>query len=130
MMRKHNDRFGINMIKYCEEHEAYIQKQLNAAVDLERLLKYHNRKIRWLQHERLVHLLVTMLIAILFLFLFGMTLFIEGNLLVWLLLGIVMLLLVAYLFHYFKLENTVQHWYRISDEIQHNKAIKNIVEKA
>jgi hypothetical protein len=116
-MLRHNDRFGVSMIKYCKEHEGYIQKQLDSAKDLEMLLELHNRKIEWLQHERLVHLLVTMLTDLLFLFLIGLTLFLKGGLLVLILLGIVMVLLAAYVFHYFRLENTVQHWYRISDEI-------------
>lgn len=118
-MIKHNSRFGINMIKYCRKHETAIKQQLGTSTDLKKLLVYHNRKIEWLQHERLVHLIVTMLTAILFLFVFWLSLFIKDNLSIWALLGIVTVLLAAYLFHYFRLENTVQRWYLISDEIYH-----------
>jgi hypothetical protein len=105
------------MIKYCREHEAYLRKQLDAQADPFKLLEYHNRKIGWLQHERLVHLIVTVLTAGVFMCLFGLTLVLRGNILVLVLLAGVMVLLIAYLFHYFRLENTVQHWYRLSDEI-------------
>ncbi len=116
-MSNQNDRFGVNMIKYCKQHEAYIQKQLSGDSDFAKLLDYHNKKIEWLQHERLVHLLVTMLTSVLFLFLFFMALYLNGNILVLVLTLGVLILLLFYLFHYFRLENTVQHWYIISDEI-------------
>jgi hypothetical protein len=117
MTNLQNDRFGINIIRYCKEHENYLQNQLNLQSDLKELLNYHNQKIKWLQHERLVHFLVTMLTAILVLFLFAMTFLLEENILIITLLILSMLLLTAYLFHYFRLENTVQHWYKISDLI-------------
>jgi uncharacterized membrane protein YjjB (DUF3815 family) len=58
-----------------------------------------------------------MLVAIFFMFLFGMLMLIKYNLPVMLLLTIVTILLIAYIFHYFRLENKVQHWYKLSDEI-------------
>lgn len=116
-MTGQNNRFGINMIKYCKEHEEYIGEQLSSETDLKALLVYHNTKLQWLQHERLIHLIVTVLTAILFFFLFGLEIYLEANIPVLILLCGVMVLLAAYLFHYFKLENAVQHWYKISDEI-------------
>lgn len=116
-MRKHDDRFGINIIKYCKAHEVYIAQKMDSQTELEKLFIYHGRKIEWLQHERLVHLLVTILTSVLFLFLFGLELFFKYNILVLVLLCISAILLCAYLFHYFRLENTVQRWYKISDEI-------------
>ncbi|MDR3644372.1 MAG: hypothetical protein P4M02_04785, partial [Clostridia bacterium] len=62
------------------------------------------------------HLIVTVLTALLFLFLFALTWFIQ-SLLTFLLLGLVAVLLTAYLIHYFRLENTTQRWYLLSDEI-------------
>lgn len=116
-MSSRNGRFGINMIDYCKQHEKYIQEQIDSSENLKELLKYHNKKLEWLQHERLVHLLVTILTAVLFLFLIGFELFLKGNFLIIILLSIVLILLAAYILHYFKLENTVQRWYIISDEI-------------
>ncbi|MDR3643992.1 MAG: hypothetical protein P4M02_02825 [Clostridia bacterium] len=115
-MPGNHGRFGINIIKYCREHEAYIKERLTADTDLEGLLSFHDKKIAWLQHERLVHLIVTVLTALLFLFLFALTWFIQ-SLLIFVLLGLVAVLLTAYLIHYFRLENTTQRWYLLSDEI-------------
>lgn len=117
-MSKTKDLFGINMVNYCKEHELYICQQLSFGANPEKLLKYHIKKIEWLQHERLVHLLVTMLTAILFLFLFGLDI-LNGSVPVLILLAGVSFLLAAYIFHYFRLENTVQHWYKIADSIYH-----------
>ena len=105
------------MIQYCKNHEKYIQKQLDGAMNLEILLEYHNTKMKWLQHERLIHLLVTMLTAMFFLFLLGMTLISKTQLPILILLAVTLILMAAYLFHYFRLENTVQRWYTLSDDI-------------
>ena len=121
---KNDDFYGINIMKYISQHEMYIREQLNTDCNYADLLKYHNKKLQWVQHERLVHLLVTMLVAIFFMFLFGMLMLIKYNLPVMLLLTIVTILLIAYIFHYFRLENKVQHWYKLSDEIYRKMAPK------
>ena len=56
-----SDRFGINIKKYCREHEAALR---NGTVSLEQ----HLEKLRWLQHERLVHLIVLVMVVIVELF--------------------------------------------------------------
>ena len=116
-MKNENDVFGINMKAYCRAHEQAVQKQLAQGGDLKELLRWHEQKITWLQHERLVHLLVTVLTAAFFLFstVLGCTL--EWNVGTLLFSGILMILLAAYLLHYFRLENTVQHWYRIAEQL-------------
>lgn len=106
------------MIRYFAAHEAYIRQQLAAGFARPGLLEEHLIKIRWLQHERLVHLLVTMLVAVLFLFLYGLLLLASFSVLVLILLGIVAILLAAYIYHYYRLENTVQRWYKLADEIR------------
>ena len=113
---------GIGVIKYAKSHEAYIKAQIDAGCDLKDLAVYHNMKIQWLQHERMIHLLVTILFAVIFMFLFGLLMLFPENWLILIPLAIVMVLLVAYIFHYFKLENTVQSWYTLYDEI--NRADK------
>lgn len=106
------------MIRYIAAHETYIRQQLAAGLARPGLLEEHLVKIRWLQHERLVHLLVTMLAAVLFLFLYGLLLLGTFSVLVLILLGIVAILLAAYIYHYYRLENAVQRWYRLADEIR------------
>lgn len=113
---KKNNRYGISMKKYCAAHTAYAEKRISEGVRLDALLDLHERKLRWLQHERLIHLIVTLIITIVFLF--SIWLFISlGDPLVLILTGTVLVLLTAYIHHYFLLENTVQQWYSLYDRI-------------
>ena len=72
-----------------------------------------------LQHERLIHLIVTVMVVITELFALALVLLhpdvvgIPGAVVVLLL----AVLLGFYFYHYFFLENTVQRWYRILDEM-------------
>jgi len=100
---------------YEKDLLAQLEKPLSP-VDRRRLLKIHRGKLSFLQHERLIHLLVTLAIA-LFTVLFFLAAILTGScsfLLPDLLLGC---LLVAYLFHYRKLENTTQRWYGLIDKL-------------
>lgn len=120
-MKKEKDHYGIPMIQYCHEHEEYIESRLAAGVDKKELLIWHERKLAWLQHERMVHFLVTMLTGAFFIFSVLLGIFLGWSIAVLLLQLILFILLAAYLRHYFKLENTVQHWYRIADELHNEK---------
>ena len=109
------DRFGINVKRYCRAHEA----ALKAAAPSPALLEWHLEKLRWLQHERLVHLIVLLLTVLAELFTVDLALLHpETNPLA----GIVMLALAVllgfYFWHFFFLENTVQHWYRLADALR------------
>lgn len=112
---KNSGSFGINIKKYCRDHEAY----LASAAPTQELLDLHLQKIRWLQHERLVHLIVTVMVVIIELFVIGLTL-LHPEFGVWpavIMLGLAVLL-IFYFYHYFFLENTVQRWYVIADELR------------
>lgn len=113
---KNNAHYGINIRKYCAEHEEYVQKYLSSGDNLEELLILHACKIGWLQHERLIHLIVMLLISVLFLFSIWLYIVMD-NPLVFILIAIVLVLLSAYIRHYFFLENKVQHWYKMYDRI-------------
>ncbi|PKM95363.1 MAG: hypothetical protein CVU84_06700 [Firmicutes bacterium HGW-Firmicutes-1] len=104
------------MTKYMREHESYLLDAMKQNDKLVYLLEYHNRQIKWLQHERIVHLLVMIFTALLFVFSFvGMILMTNlFTLLLVLLLGV---LTVTYIIHYYVLENTVQRWYKISNSL-------------
>lgn len=111
---------GINIRKYCAEHEAYVDRCLSDADDPDALLALHTRKLGWLQHERLIHLIVTLIVSMVFLF--SIWLFIVlGNPLVFILIAIVFVLLGAYIRHYFFLENKVQYWYALCDRIDEKR---------
>lgn len=78
-------------------------------------------KIGFLQHERLIHLMVTMLMAIL-LFISVAAYVLDGGIT---LLPVILLLLcveVPYVAHYYFLENTCQKLYAIYDDIRKKAA--------
>ena len=108
------DKYGINMTQWCERHEAYL-----AANEPSRaLLNLHLERLRWLQHERLVHLIVTVMTVFVEVFLVYLVLIHPelGIFAALIMLGVA-ILLGFYFRHYFFLENTVQHWYRLADEM-------------
>jgi hypothetical protein len=109
----------MNIRKYMNEHEARVREALNGndLRDAAGLKESHDRMIRFMQHERLIHLLVLLTIALFYLVLLVWAWWRPG-LPVLLLNGLFLILLVPYLLHYHFLENTIQRWYVLSDEIQ------------
>ncbi len=80
------------------------------------ILSYHLTQIRFLQHERMVHLIVMLFVMLSALI--CLSLFLFHGIMPFLLLFILLLVLaVFYIFHYFKLENTVIEWYYIYNEM-------------
>ena len=79
-------------------------------------IEKHLIKTKFFQHERLIHFLVTMLFALMFLITF---LYSMSNIHIGLLLldALFMALLVPYIFHYYYLENSVQYMYKQYDEL-------------
>ena len=113
------DTFGINMKQYCRGHEETVRAALRENRVTPALIVLHREKIAMLQHERLIHLIVTVLAVIAELFALGLVLLhpevvgIPGAVAV---LGLAVLL-GFYFYHYFFLENTVQRWYVLLDEM-------------
>ena len=112
------DRIGINMKRFCREHEARVTAAA-AGEATEELLEEHLRMIAWVQHERLVHLIVTVMVVLCELFTVDLVLLHPelGIVPAVIMLGLAVLL-GFYFWHYFFLENTVQRWYRIADEMR------------
>lgn len=101
--------------KYMEDVQRRL-KEYSDKAELEEIFLEHKDKIAFMQHERIVHFLVTMMFAIL------LSVFVVGFLLVenpalLLLVTIIIVLLGFYIKHYYFLENTVQKMYRIYDEL-------------
>ena len=113
-----SDKYGINMKRFCIDHEAAVAKELEARGPSRPLLDLHLEKLRWLQHERLVHLIVLAMAAAGELFVVDLVLLHPetGPWSAVFMLGLAVLL-AFYFAHYFFLENTVQHWYRIAEAI-------------
>lgn len=108
---------GGSMHKYLSDY----MKQMNRLLEENRSftetdLQRHLDKIGFMQHERLIHFLVTMLFAIVLFLVLGAFLMTEAMFLLPLL-GLILVLLVPYIFHYYFLENTVQKMYVIYDRM-------------
>jgi len=90
------------------------EKVLN--VDWKEILKQHQRMILRIQHERLIHLLVTMFVGLVMSIGAFITVITQKpDLLI--LVFFLFALFIVYLFHYRFLENTTQIWYKIEEEI-------------
>ena len=105
------------MNKYLKAHEEYMRNAIREGnADLLKLQDYHKTQIAFLQHERLVHLLVTLAVALFMVLTAGMALYSAD----WAFLPvalILMVLLLFYIVHYYQLENGVQRWYALYNEI-------------
>lgn len=87
--------------------------------DASSMLQYMNRWIGYIQHERLIHLIVTVTFAILTLLCF-IGFFISQEILF---LGMSILFIVTtafYVEHYYLLENKTQYLYKLYDKIEKN----------
>lgn len=122
MNKTNKDKYGIGITKWCREYENQLNEALSkkpGTDELARLLASHEKRLSYLMHERLIHLIVVFITVILVLFSIALILFcpeaIPAALPMFLILFV---LLVFYIRHYFFLENTVQHWYRLTEEIE------------
>lgn len=107
------------MTEYLKAYMARTQQRLSACSDLpelEEILAEHKDKIGFMQHERIVHFLVTTLFAlVLAIFIIGLLL--TENMALLILVTIILVLLAFYIKHYYFLENTVQQMYKVYDEM-------------
>lgn len=102
--------------------QKYIDEEMKSAPEekTKEMLSEFETKISYYQHERLIHLLVTLAFAtwLLFeiycLFVLPAEFLIAGILLVLIFFG----LTVGYVMHYYFLENSVQKMYHMRDEIR------------
>ncbi|MBP5654324.1 MAG: hypothetical protein J6X33_02300 [Clostridiales bacterium] len=110
------------MKKYIKEYmatvDSFIADELKGASEdqIKDFLSEFDRKLSWFCHERLIHLLVTLAFAMFMLFEIyaAMT---QLNLFSAVMSVILLCLTVAYVFHYYFLENSVQKMYTMRDKI-------------
>ena len=96
--------------------ENYLDEIKNNKTSTEDLLTH----ISFFQHERLIHLLVTIFTGTITIIFFISNLFIE-NILLLILFILMMCLFIPYIFHYYFLENKVQELYKIYDKQKKGK---------
>lgn len=102
------------------DYQKYIEGKLaeNAAgEDWDRLTEEHLVKIGFFQHERLVHLIVMALFAMLEIISVAAAV-ISGVLGMYALAAAVLVLLIPYIGHYYFLENSVQNMYDTYDRMR------------
>ena len=85
--------------------------------DWEAVLQTHLDKISFYMHERLIHLIVTVLFALMET-IFVVTAVITESFRVSVVAIVVLVLLIPYILHYYFLENSVQKLYLLYDEIK------------
>lgn len=108
------------MREYLSDYTKTIDKKIKEKNITKKDIDDHLIKIKFFQHERLIHLLVTLFYG-LFLFISVIISFQEWLFLI--ILYLVLIILIFYVRHYFFLENSVQYLYKQYDEM------KNIIEK-
>ena len=114
------------MIDYMKNHEIYINEILGEKPDEEKLrelLAYHDKQIQWIQHERLIHLIVTLFVCLFTLLSFGFTV-IEFSTMFVILSVLLLILSFSYIIHYYRIENGVQKWYLIYNKIRQRLYLK------
>jgi hypothetical protein len=116
------------MRKYIKEHINFIQNILqkeNTNFDWHALSDFNKTQIKFFQHERLIHLLITLFFGLIFFVSIMAELLIlnTGNNPVFSDIGlsavnaILIIILIFYILHYFFLENSIQKLYRLNREI-------------
>jgi len=105
--------------EYMESVDKFIAGDMknSNAKDLERYLKEFDMKLSEFQHERLIHLLVTLAFAMFMLFELYAA-FALMNLFSGVAAILMLILTIAYVFHYYFLENSVQAMYKQRDKIK------------
>ncbi len=116
------------MKKALKEHINYLETVLKKEkndFDWQSLSDYNRIQIGFFQQERLIHLLVTLFFGLIFFEVATIELWLLASSSDWsflhfgflLLGGILLVVLVFYIWHYFVLENGVQKLYRLESEI-------------
>ncbi|MFA4872843.1 MAG: hypothetical protein WC659_02815 [Patescibacteria group bacterium] len=109
----------MGMVENFRTHEAFIKRELKRAhsdAGWRDLSDYHHTQIQNFQHERLVHLLVTLTYALVNLIALAITLAFPSIGIV--ILDIILLVMLAfYVWHYFALENGIARLYQLDQKI-------------
>lgn len=103
------------MITYMKSIDALLEQQPPSS-NYDEICKEHLIQIQFFQHERLIHLIVTCLFAVLAFAVF-ITLLFSFSLGLVVLFGALLVLLIPYIRHYYFLENGVQKMYAQYDRI-------------
>ena len=105
------------MEKRILNYRKYIDELLmRNDIDWEAVIKEHLIQISFFQHERMIHLIVTVTFALLEIIVIGLSV-VAFTLWIGLLAIALLILLIPYVRHYYILENEVQKMYKQYDEM-------------
>ena len=104
------------MREYISNYVKYVDSIINDSKYKESFIEEHIQMIKYFQHERIIHLVITLFYALLTLLFWGLSLI---HLIFVVIAIILSIFLVCYIYHYFYLENHVQYMYK-----QYNKLKK------
>ena len=109
------------MDKQIRDHKIFIEQSINNSdkvKEIEDISQYHNTMLENFRSERFIHLIVTLFFSMLAITLIGVYVITKINILP----GVLSLvLLIPYIFHYYKLENGVQQLYSLNKKILEKK---------
>jgi hypothetical protein len=106
-----------------KNYDAEIRKILedkDSKADWKKISDRHRLMIARIQHERLIHLLVTIFVGLVVAGAAIITVIVKTNSLLIFIIPLT-LLFIGYLLHYRFLENTTQNWYLFEDKIKENR---------
>src|SRR5512145_1895532 len=117
------------MWQELKAHERFIRALLaQPEIDgLAAVREHHDRRVRDFQHERLIHLLVTLSVAFFALLAVGWLLHAPSAGAA-ALAALLLVLTAAYVLHYFRLENGVQRLYGLSRQLDERLAGRPLTE--
>ena len=114
------------ILNYRKRIDELLQKD---DANWEKILEEHLTQVAFFQHERLIHLIVTVLFAVLEIMSILATVILSamgnGNLAVAILTILLLVLLIPYIRHYYILENEVQKMY-----VQYDKLLEKTEKKS
>ena len=106
------------MKKYLYDYITYIDEIIKSKKITKDIINEHLIKIQFFQHERLIHLLVTLFYCVFMLIFMGLGVIFIGFFII----GLILLIFVlCYIVHYFRLENGVQYLYKQYDMLKGGK---------
>ena len=110
----------MNMADRIRQYMKYVDNLLESedeSIDWEEEMKIHLVQIAFFAHERFIHLIVTVLFALMSILVF-LYAFSNFSIPIALLIIMLLVLLIPYIKHYFLLENSVQDMYEQYDKMQ------------
>jgi hypothetical protein len=111
--------YNLTAMKYWLEHEKKIKAALagkKGQTAWRTLYEQHLVKTKLLQHERLIHLLVTLAFG-LFALLSFFTVFILNQVIIIIPAALFLATAFVYVIHYYRLENMTLRWYKLADQL-------------